>query len=466
MHGRVRQLTLVCFGSERCPDTLHQDVRRAGYDLHRAQEGNWLKADATHFNNETILFIGNDIFPHEAIASALSKHRQPRILGVFSFDGFGWNEDILRCCSDFLGWPCHQDELAFRLLRVFGSAQCAPETIDETILLEEFVALNILGESPAFVEALKLIKRFARFDAPVLLEGETGTGKELGARAIHYLSARRDHPFIAVNCGTIPDNLLESELFGHEKGAFTDARDSQPGLVEQADGGALFLDEVDTLSPKGQVALLRFIEDQRFRRLGSRSFRRVNVRVIAATNAEIQRLTETGLFRADLLFRLNVLSVKLPPLRERGNDIKLLAEAFIRQYSAQHSGSCKRLDPDTLAWMQRFDWPGNVRELQNLIHREFLLAEGPTISIVPKAVMQERRRNPHDRRQVGSFEMGFKQAKASIIENFEQRYLRWLMSESRGNISLAAERAQKDRSALAKLLKKHKIERERYATNH
>ena len=461
----VRQLELVSFVSPSRGDALHVALRELGYELLPAQWDKWLQAHADGLSKPTVLFVTDRSYPHEEVVAVLEKMSRPRILGVFSCNDANWNEDLLRCCVDFLGWPCHQDELALRLQRAFGGAQSQSAHVDETLLLEEFVNLNMLGQSPAFVEALKLIKRFARCDAPVLLEGETGTGKEVAARAIHYLGARRDAPFIPVNCGAIPDNLLENELFGHEKGAFTDAKENQPGLVMQADGGTLFLDEVDALSPAAQVALLRFIEEKRFRPLGGKNFREVNVRIIAAANGDLQKLAENGIFRRDLLFRLNVLGVWLPPLRERGDDIILLADAFLSRYSVQYNVPEKHLHPDTLSTLLSFDWPGNVRELENLMHRAFLLAEGSAVSIPEGGHLQGRDKSPRDHGQDLYYGLTLQEAKVRIVSDFEKRYLCRLMSEAGGNISRAAECSGKERSALSKLLKKYNIRREQYHTD-
>ena len=460
-----RQLEVVSFVAHCCGESLHQALRELGYDPLITQWEKWQQTNAEGPSRPTILFVCDSSVPEEEVVPILQHMSPAQFLGVFSCDNSSWDEGLLRCCTDFLGWPCHQDELALRLRRTFGSAQSRPTTLDETILLEEFINLNMLGQSPAFVQALKLIKRFARCDAPVLLEGETGTGKELAARAIHYLSARRNEPFIPVNCGAIPDNLLENELFGHEKGAFTDAKESQPGLVTQANRGTLFLDEIDSLSTAAQVTLLRFIEEKRFRPLGGKNFKEVDVRLIAATNSDLQKLVKEGRFRRDLLFRLNVLGVRLPPLRERGDDVVLLANAFLSRFGAQYNLPPKHLHPDTLGMFQSFDWPGNVRELENLVHRALLLAEGPTVSVANCRQPKERRRNEHDRRRSACFQLGFKEAKAHVVSEFEKRYLRWLMSEVGGNISRAAECSGKERSALSKLLKKHNIRREHYRTD-
>jgi DNA-binding NtrC family response regulator len=461
----ARQLDLVSFVSHRHGDSLLVALRNLGYEPLPARWDTWLQAHTGDPSKPTVLFVTGGNYPREQVVSVLEKTPRRRVLGVFSCNDSNWDEDLLRCCVDFVGWPCRHAELALRLRRAFGGGQAPSADLDETVLLDEFVSLNMLGKSPAFVDALKLIKRFARCDAPVLLEGETGTGKEVAARAIHYLSARRDGPFIPVNCGAIPHNLLENELFGHEKGAFTDAKESQPGLVVQADGGTLFLDEVDALSPGGQVALLRFIEEQRFRPLGGRNFREVDVRIIAAANGDLRKLADDGMFRRDLLFRLNVLGVWLPPLRERGDDIVLLADAFLSRYSILYKVPEKHLHPDTFSTLLSFDWPGNVRELENTMHRAFLLAEGPVVSVPGGGHAQGRDNNPRDHGQDPYYGLTFQEAKARIVSDFEKRYLCRLMSEAGGNISRAAECSGKERSALSKLLKKHNIRRKQYHTD-
>lgn len=315
---------------------------------------------------------------------------------------------------------------------------------------------NIIGRSPAFMEMARLILKIGECDAPVLIEGETGTGKELAARAMHYLGLRRDLPFIAVNCGAIPDALVESELFGHHKGAFTDAKESRPGLITQAHGGTLFLDEIEALSPKGQVTLLRFLQDQQYRPLGSRSAEKADVRIIAATNVDLEDLVERGEFRQDLLFRLKILLLEMPPLRKRRGDVELLAQHFIRQFSVKYGKPAAALHPDTVTWMNNYAWPGNIRELENLIHREFLLADGQKISIKCKVRSAEQRKSL-DRRLAQFVNCDFNTAKATAINDFEKKYLCNLLSLANGNVTLAARMAGKERRSLGKLLKKHGI---------
>src|SRR6266849_9855039 len=199
-----------------------------------------------------------------------------------------------------------------------------------------FARLNMLGDAPVFKEALRIISRVATVDATVLIQGETGTGKELAARALHYLSHRRDFPFIPVNCGALPDNLLESELFGHERGAFTDAKRATRGLVAQAEGGTLFLDEVEAMTPRAQVVLLRFLQDHEYRPVGGRLVSNGDLRIVASSNVDLEELVRRSQFRRDLLFRFSIMSVTMPPLRERGRDVVLLAEHFLRGFAIQY----------------------------------------------------------------------------------------------------------------------------------
>ncbi|MBU4260249.1 MAG: sigma-54 dependent transcriptional regulator [Proteobacteria bacterium] len=319
----------------------------------------------------------------------------------------------------------------------------------------------MVGNSPPFLDVLMQIKKIAGYDVPVLIEGETGTGKEVAARAIHYLSERRDYPFIPVNCGAIPDSLIEAELFGHEKGAFTDAKTGRKGLLSQAEGGTLFLDEVEVFSPKGQIVLLRFLQDQQYRPLGSSQTRQSNVRIIAASNATLVDMVDKGTFRQDLLFRLNIMSIKMPCLSHRKSDIQMLAEHFLERYRLQYGLPEKFLTPDTIQWMKSYHWPGNVRELENMVHRELLLSNGPFIKMGNGASNQKDRRvNMFDRRQNFLFARTFHDEKSKILDQFEKRYLNWLMKESNGNVTQAAKRAGKERRSLGKLLKKHGISKD------
>lgn len=321
---------------------------------------------------------------------------------------------------------------------------------------------GFIGESSAFQKMLAAIDKIATYDATVLITGETGSGKELAARAVHYQGKRADKPFIPVNCGALPDHLIENELFGHCKGAYTDAHHTQTGLIAQAEGGTLFLDEVDALSPKAQVSLLRFLQDGAYRPLGGSRLEFADVRILAASNEDLRACVEQERFRADLHYRLNVMELAVPPLRERGDDVILLARHFIAEAACRYNMTRLDLHPDTLHWLTSQTWPGNVRELQNRIQREYLMCDGPNILIRDPVPESERRRQTDRRRaNVGDLHpnpLNFNEAKQLTLQAFERNHLIRLMRESAGNVSRAARLAGKERRALGKLLKKYCIE--------
>ena len=319
-------------------------------------------------------------------------------------------------------------------------------------------SLNLIGHSEAFRLALALISRIAANDATVLILGETGTGKEVAARAIHYLGSRRDAPFIAMNCGSLPDELIESQLFGHRRGAFTDAHADQPGLLGLADRGTIFLDEIDSMSLRAQVALLRFLEERRFRPLGARSEQAVDVRVIAAANRSLDELCRRGEFRRDLYYRLNLIVLELPPLRDRAGDPELLAEHFLQLCAARYAKPRKGLHKNTVAWMNEYGWPGNVRELENLMHREFLLGDKPEIVIHPPGDVPARGVDASRTDAATEMLSPYAVAKARALEEFDRRYLTRLLSHADGNVTRAALIAGKERRAMGRLFKRYRIQ--------
>jgi DNA-binding NtrC family response regulator len=335
-----------------------------------------------------------------------------------------------------------------RFTNALPSASLAPgETCD-------FVSLNLIGKAPAFLEALRCIRKLSMCDAPVLIHGETGTGKELAARAIHYLGSRRAAPFIPVNCGAIPDNLVESEFFGHTRGAFTDAKETRAGVIEQAEGGTLYLDELEALTPRGQVALLRFLQDHSYRPVGATLGRTANLRVIGSTNADLTEMARRGVYRADLLFRLTVLPLNLPPLRERHGDAAVLADKFVRRFAAEYQLEAKSLDAAAEQYLHTHDWPGNVRELENLVLRAVLLSDGPSLSFPSGPVASP---------EAEVVDEPFHRAKARVIADFERSYVTELLRRAGGNLSLAARLCGKERSRLGKLVKKYGLERAAFA---
>ncbi len=396
----------------------------------------------------------------EQLDLLLTTARERVALGLFRGGGVDPAAEITRQCAEVMAWPGEALEFEAKLKRLLCRGSRA-DCLASRLMLK----VSLIGESAVFQKVLRDIGKYACCDAPVLIAGETGTGKEKIARAIHYLGPADGHPFVAVNCGAIPDALVENELFGHVRGAYTDAREAQTGLVEQAEGGTLFLDEIEALTTKGQVALLRFLQDYEYRPLGSRHTRRASLRLITATNEPLELLVSRGSFRKDLYYRINILALQLPPLRERGDDVVALADYFIDRYRATYRQYDKYLTTETLAWMRRYDWPGNVRELESLILREFLLAEGAAIAIAPYAGSErERRRNTGDRRYLHLYRRTFQEAKSEVVGDFERSYLSHVLAETKGNISEAARRAGKERRTFAKLMAKYGLGRDAFAT--
>jgi two-component system, NtrC family, response regulator len=281
---------------------------------------------------------------------------------------------------DFLCKPVEMDELKLLLRRCISVANLEHEYRQLRLQTRAEGFEQMVGSSPHMQGVFTYIRKVAGTTAPVLLLGESGTGKELAALAIHQRSPRKDKPFIAINCNGIPENLLESELFGHEKGAFTGAHVQRKGLIENASDGTLFLDEIGEIPPSIQVKLLRFLQEQRFQRVGGRQEIQIDTRVVAATNSDLKQAIVEGKFREDLYFRLAVVVIQLPPLRDRGDDVALLAREFLLRYAAQNNKKTMAFSPDALRAIYRHRWPGNVRELQNRVKRGVIMANGKRLT--------------------------------------------------------------------------------------
>jgi transcriptional regulator with GAF, ATPase, and Fis domain len=327
------------------------------------------------------------------------------------------------------------------------------------ILPSEKEALGpMVGRSMQVREIFGLIERIAPTDATVLIEGETGTGKDMVARTLHQLSHRAEGPFIVVDCGAVAGTLIESELFGHEKGAFTGATNTRQGAFELASGGTVFLDELGELALDLQPKLLRVLEQRELRRVGGSRVIKVDLRIVAATRKDLRNEVEKGKFREDLYFRLNVVPIVVPPLRERREDVPLLVENFLTELA---DGNVPELSPETMAALRAHDWPGNVRELRNVIERALALGMDAGTLVAPLGQMPlagQVGSNPPA--ELADFVDGlsFREQKERWTDEFERRYLAWLLGRSDGNISKAARDADMDRKYLHKLLKKHRIE--------
>ena len=346
--------------------------------------------------------------PDEGFATLSSILALEPLAKVIVVSGQSDKENALRAVGagayDFLCKPVDMDELQLVLRRCVYVADLEQEyhALQQSNQTEVFEGM--LGASPQMQSVFTFVRKVAPTSAPVLILGESGTGKEMVAQASHRRSPQKDGPFVAINCNTIPENLLESELFGHEKGAFTGAHAQRKGHVETAAGGTLFLDEIGELPASVQVKLLRFLQEKKFQRVGGRSEIQSDARVVTATNVNLQEAVTRGTFREDLYFRLAVVVVKLPPLRERGEDVALVAKDFLNRYGAQHGRRSVSFTPDALRALNRHRWTGNVRELQNRVQRAVILAEGKRVTAsdleladgldgVPAPTLREAREN-------------------------------------------------------------------------
>jgi two-component system response regulator GlrR len=349
--------------------------------------------------------------------------------------------------ADFITAPLQASDLLPRIWRVINESQ-RHETLAQT-LKERYGLKQLIGESAKFLAEINRIPLMAKCDASILISGETGTGKELCARAIHYLSHRHFKPFVPINCGAVPVDLVENELFGHKRGAFTGATTSEQGLIHEADGGTLFLDEMNHLPALAQVKLLRFLQDKEYRPLGSNKMRMADVRLIAAMNIDPEEASRQGIIRQDLFYRLNIISLVLPPLRERREDIMPLAHHFLSTYAAKFQKRVRDFSAEAKQKMLMYDWPGNVRELEHVVERAVVLTENELMQVTDIML---------SRRETQTHLESFRVAKTKSIAQFERRYIQDLLLAYEGNVTRAAAAARKNRRALWELIRKHQID--------
>src|SRR5262245_51629699 len=363
---------------------------------------------------------------------------------------------------DFLDKPLSSERVIVTLQNVLRQSELRTENRDLKIAMES--KYEIVGQSPALRKVLEAVKRAAPTNATVLLRGESGVGKELVARTIHRNSARAAQRFVQVNCAAIPEELIESELFGHEKGSFTGATEKQIGKFEQADRGTIFLDEIGDMSHKTQAKVLRVLQEQEVERLGSARTIRVDVRVIAATNKNLEEEIERGEFREDLYFRLNVIPIVVPPLRERPEDIPKLVEHFARRFSEEHNLRPKRFDPRAMEALQRHRWRGNIRELRNTIERLLIMTPGDVVRVED---LREETRDSVPARPAEAAPEAARAAAAppgGTLREFkdasERAFLVQKLRENNWNISKTAEVIDTPRSNLYKKLEQYGIKQE------
>lgn len=385
-------------------------------------------------------------------------------LPVLMITGFGSIQSAVEAmklgATDYLTKPSNNDELLIKIRRTLEAGEKDREL---RILREElqktYTFANIVTRSNKMRDIIKQIQRVADTDLTILIQGESGTGKELVARALHFTSNRKDAPFVVVNCSAIPENLLESELFGHEKGAFTGAEKRRIGKFEEAHAGTLFLDEIGDIPPPIQVKLLRVLQEKTFTRLGSNETVSVDVRVVVATNRNLEVMVRQGDFREDLFYRLNVFPITLPPLRERPEDIPILAEHFVQKHSDLVRGNVKSFAPSIVSEMVRYAWPGNVRELENIVKRAIIKAEGDVITSVDLPA-ERRDEQPAASSAVpsGSFTTSYRDYIRAILRDAEEKYLIRLLRIHGGNINQIARLMEVDRKTVYRKLAEYSID--------
>ena len=389
--------------------------------------------------------------PEEGLAALSDLLALDRSAKIIIITGQGEKEIALRAVGagayDFLTKPVEMDEVKFLLKRCFHIAQLEKEFREMQQLLQGDGFEGMLGSSPAVRTVFESIRKVATTDAPVLILGESGTGKEMAARAIHQRSPRKNGPFVAINCSAIPETLLESELFGHEKGSFTGAHAQRKGRIEAAMGGTLFLDEIGEIPLPLQVKLLRFLQEQCIERVGGRQEIQIDARVVAATNADLRKGMAGGTFREDLFYRLSVVQIVLPPLRDRENDIRLLAQFFLQRFAAQINKSGLTFDAEALRALNRHAWPGNIRELENCVKRAVIMAEG-------------KRLTAQDLELAAANSAAAFTTLKDARENVEREMVQQALRKNSGKITAAANELGISRPTLYELMEKLGIVRE------
>ena len=419
-----------------------------GYDVALAEDGrSALKA----YDDSTLLVITDAKMPGiDGFELLQELHKRDPDLPIVMITAYGTMELAIKAIRagayDYITKPFDPEQILHDVRNIVDHARKTKENIRlKERLAKDFDVSQIVGRSPQIEEILEVVRRVASTPASVLICGQSGTGKEMIAKALHYLGDRASQPFVIVNCAAIPDTLLESELFGHKKGAFTDAVADKKGQFEEADGGTIFLDEIGDMSLSIQSKMLRVLQEREFNRIGETKPRRVNVRVLAATNKDLAEAIRKGEFREDLYFRINVINIRIPSLRERREDIPLLAEHFIRQYNYSIGKKITAITDEALAILADYHWPGNIRELENLIERAVIFSNTDVIEAgtIRDNLLQWQR-------PAGDLE-GFLEQHGNYkdaVEAFEQELIKRAFDRSRGHFSNAAKQLRLSRHAL------------------
>ncbi|MFQ5989899.1 MAG: sigma-54-dependent transcriptional regulator [Candidatus Methylomirabilales bacterium] len=445
--------------------SIARSLSRTGHDCQTADSGD-TGLEIARQERPDLILLDIRLGPLDGLTVLKEIQDLDPGIAIIMMTAFGSVETAVQAmklgASDYIQKPLDLDELKLIVERTLEGRQLRQRlSYYQRREMEAIGGLEIVGQCPAMQETMKVVERIAQIepaedgDLPtVLLLGETGSGKDLFARFLHSRSRVAGGPFVEVDCSSLPRDLVESELFGHERGAFTDAAAAKPGLIEVADGGTLFLNEIGELSLGVQAKLLKVLESKRVRRLGSVRERRVNARIIAATNRNLERAIREGKFRQDLFFRLKVLTIRIPPLRERGEDITLLAEHFLEKFNRRYSTPPRRLSAATLQSLPRYHWPGNVRELAHLIERAVLLSEGDEIT---PAQLGLETIPPHLHvGDEGDLRLDLPEQGIRLAE-LERQLIHEALTLTGGNVTEAARKLGIGREALRYRMQKHAI---------
>lgn len=438
-----------------CPDIrqiLSDRIEVLGYEAITAENG--IEALERISQEEFDLIFLDIQMPQMSGIQVLKKVKDHLKIPIITITAFGTIEKAVEAIKegafDFITKPFSPDHLELVIKKALETKALKEQNL---YLQGEVNApyLNIVGKSPKLKDTIDIAQKVAASPSTVLLLGESGTGKEILARSIHRWSDRLNKPFIAINCVALRDELLESELFGHEKGAFTGAHQMRQGKLEIADGGTLFLDEIGDLKHDLQVKLLRFLQEREFERVGGNNQIHVDVRVVAATNRDLRKAVQEGKFREDLFFRLNVIAISLPPLRERREDIPLLADFFLSRYCQVMKRPKLKISNKAVDHLTSYNWPGNVRELGNIIERAVVLARGD--EIIPEDLPLQPTNSSHE-------EDHFEKSYHDTVRSYQRNLIRQILQKSGGNQAKAAEILGLQRTYLARLIKKLNVNSE------
>jgi two-component system, NtrC family, response regulator AtoC len=428
---------------------MSANLKKEGYDVETAEDGaaalqklEGRDFDAIIVDHQMPRLTGMELL--EYLRNVWHGGPDRTEIPVIVVTAYGTIEMAVKAMKDgaysYLTKPIQYEELSMQVKNAVERRKLSREVENLRHAVEERYQLgNILGKNPQMQKIFHLVRTVAETDATVLIHGESGTGKELIARAIHYNSRRKDRPFVTVSCSALPETLLESELFGHEKGSFTGAIRQRIGRFEMADGGTVFLDEIGEMSMPVQIKLLRVLQEREFERVGGNKPVKVDVRVIAATHTDLHRAMNERLFREDLFYRLNVVPIKLPPLRDRLDDVPLLAAHFLKKYSEKNHKRIAMISTEGLSSLMRYSYPGNVRELENIIERAVIMEKGDTLT---KIDLKRVDSGKYDKQSPMRNDIEtFRKKKTEVVEKFEKEYFTRLLKMYNGNMSRASQHA-------------------------